>query len=164
MSSSIHFPRLRSMESALFFYNSTFLMCLSGACCSTTPTPGVYSRLLLSIWKLWNPLCGSMTLLCKLKLKYPSLSSLSDIVRYESSFSSSYVFYSKVVKEFSIAFLILFISDLFYLLDLLDVLVIYFFSYWLLSGVSLELFRKWGAGCPVLPQLYPFLSFQSYLS
>ena len=51
-------------------------------------------------------------------------------MRSESSFSSSSIFYSKVVKEFFVAFLRLFISDFFDLLDLLDLLVLDFLSSW----------------------------------
>ena len=44
---------------------------------------------------------------------------------------------SKIVKDLFIAFLSLFISDLFDLLDLIYLLVLEFSSSWFLSGVSL---------------------------
>ena len=145
---SITFLTLRSMESVCFFSSSTFLMCFSGACCSNTPTHGVWSQLLLSVWNICNPFCGSMMLLWNWKWESLSLSSLSNLVRLESLSYNSSILSLEVLKEFSVALLILFISGL---LDFLDLMVIEFPSLWFLSGVFLDFFRKWDSGCPVLP-------------
>ena len=116
------------------------MMVFPGACCSITPTPGVWFWLFFSVWNIWKPLYGSVTLLWNLKCESPLLSSLSEMVRSKYSFSSSTLFSSKVVQDFFIYFLRLFLSDLFDLLDFLDILVLDFSSSCFLAGVSLDFF------------------------
>ena len=97
---SITFLSLISMESVCFFSSSTFLMRFSGGCCSTTPNPGVWPRLFFPFLNIWNPFFGPMTLFWNWKFESTLLSSLSDLVRSESLFSSSYISSSEFGKDF----------------------------------------------------------------
>ena len=100
--SSITFLGLISMESAWLLSGSNLLMHFSGACFSTTPTPGVWYRLLISIWNICNPLCGSMNLLWNWKCESPPLSSMSEMVRSESLFYSSSIYLPRLLRTCSL--------------------------------------------------------------
>ena len=164
MHSRITFLMSSLLELVWLFLNSTFLFRPSNYFYSTTHvgvfTPGVLTESLWSLLNFLDPV-NDIGLLCNCKWLFTLLSSLSELMRLDSSSPNSPIFNSIVVKVFLICLFSLMMSDLLDFLDrlTLDLLSSLLLCYFFLPSFLLP-YGQWDSGRPSLPHLKHYFVFQ----